>query len=112
MSLLPLTYRNLKDAIGVATNCGGHVVLVTTRHDYWRSDLDRHVPAEMEEHVSIASPEDIAEYGFPMPLSDVLIDGRVPRTALLRLQEAMFDLKDGSPIDRPEFVIDESELPY
>jgi hypothetical protein len=109
----PITFQNLKESIAVAANCGGHVVLVTDRFRYWQRDLDKHVPVEMEELVSIASPADIKAHGFPQPLSSILIDGRVPRTAQLAMWDSFIELgSDMRLIDRPDFVIDEVELPY
>jgi hypothetical protein len=107
----PITFLNLKEAITVAASCGGHVVLVTDRFKYWQRDLDKHVPVEMEELVSIASPADIEAHGFPQPLSSVLIDGRVPRTAQHVFWDSIIKIGSGAMQDR-EFEIDEAELPY
>jgi hypothetical protein len=107
-----ITFRNLKESIAVAAACGGHVVLVTDRFDYWQRDLDKHVPAEMEELVSIASPADIEAHGFPQPLSSFLIDGKVPRTAQHSFWDSIVKLAGEGGSDFPIPIDEKLEVPY
>jgi hypothetical protein len=108
----PITFLNLKESIAIAANCGGHVVLVTDRFDYWQRDLDKHVPPEMEELVSIASPADIEAHGFPQPLSSFLVDGRVSRTAQHSFWDSIVKLAGEGRADMPIPLDELIEVPY